>query len=182
MPCCQSSKLPKILPKIWLMTDPRFGDKLLRSVQKLPLGSGVILRHYGDPQRDEIAAHIAKICRRRGLMLVIAGNSALRCNGHYYGRPINAVLRPRRMSAELLMIGVHDIYEMNRARPLQPDLLLLSPIFATNSHKGARPMGALRFRQLAACSTIVILALGGMNRPRAKMLGHGYAAIDAFIG
>lgn len=177
---------PRILPKIWLMTDPRFGDRLLRSVQKLPAQSGVILRHYGDMQRQEIHKNIAKICRRRGHKLVIACDSALlsalpgalQCDGHYYGRPIKvAVLR----RTSLLLIGVHNIYEMNRAQLSQPDLLLLSPIFATNSHKSAATLGPLRFRQLASRTNIPTLALGGMDRKRAAMIGHGYAAIDGLI-
>jgi thiamine-phosphate pyrophosphorylase len=63
--------------------------------------------------------------------------------------------------------------------------MLLSPLYATRSHPGERPLGLTRFRRLAALSgDTKIIALGGMTRKKAAMLSkslaHGWAAIDAF--
>lgn len=181
MQSCQSSKLPKI----WLMTDPRFGLRLYASIQKLPIGSGVILRHYDDLNRYTIYKNIAKICRRRGHMLVVAENSDKILNdnnkkyhvGQYYGRPPMSPIN----NHSIILIGVHNAQEINRAILSKPDLLLLSPLFRTNSHKGARPLGIARFRQLSHLCGIPILALGGANAIRARMIRyvHGYAAIDS---
>jgi thiamine-phosphate pyrophosphorylase len=80
---------------------------------------------------------------------------------------------------------VHDAREIAGMKAARPDLVFLSPIFATNSHPGARPLGPLAFNRLAKlASPSRIIALGGMNRRNAQMLSprliHGWAAIDAF--
>lgn len=177
---CQSSKLPKI----WLMTDPRFGDHLFTSIQKLPMRSGVILRHYDDPQRAIIYYKIAKICRRRGHMLIIAGaqdwQGARRNNGsRYVGRPIGL----NGSSKRIILVGVHNAREIQRAKHARPSLYFLSPVFATDSHKGQRPLGILRFNQLAMLCDAPVIALGGMKASRASMIkiACGYAAIDGLI-
>ena len=177
MHSCQSSKLPTR----WLMTDPRFGERLLPSIQKLPMGSGVIFRHYNAPNRFDLFQEIAKICRRRGLQLVIAGDRCFKngVEGNYYGRPQK--IRKRRNG--IILFGVHDAYEINRAKMLRADAYMLSPVFSTNSHKGQRPLGLLRFRQLSCLCDKPVIALGGMNKKRAAVLrySHCFAAVDGFI-
>lgn len=186
---CQSSYLRKNLPRTWLMTDPRFGIQLLPSIQKLPAGSGVIFRHYNDPNRHNLYHAIAKICRRRGLTLIIAGydsgsktpNSA----GHYFGRPYKARIRPPNKGRNaIILLGVHDAYEIQRAKQCGADAYLLSPVFSTNSHKRQRPLGVLQFRQLSLLCDRAVIALGGMNQMRFQSMkgAHGYAAIDGLIG
>ncbi len=163
------------------MTDPRFRERLLPSIQKLPMGSGVIFRHYDDPNRFVIFQEIAKICRRRGLRLVLAGDQCLK-NGvedNYFGCP----QKTRKRRNAITLLGAHDVHEIRRARILQADAYILSPVFSTNSHKGQRPLGLLRFRQLIRLCDKPVIALGGMNQTRFKSIQHvhGYAAIDGLI-
>lgn len=63
------------LPKIWLMTDARFGDDQLRAIQQLPARSGVVFRHYdlATQQRRALFAQVLRICRRRGHIVLLAG-------------------------------------------------------------------------------------------------------------
>lgn len=179
---CQSHKSSKMLPKVWLISDPRFKDRLYRSVQKLPKGSGVILRHYEDPNRYEIFKNLSRICRRRGLILINAGtDNFLNCHGRYYGKPPkNWLLNNRKAMA---IISVHNARELAQARRHKADQLLISPLFATRSHKGERPLGVLAFRRLAEMSNIPVIAMGGMNSKRNAMIryAYGYAAIDGLI-
>lgn len=188
---CQSSYSHKKLPRTWLMTDPRFGDGLLPAIQKLPIGSGVIFRHYDAPNRLSLYHRIAKICRRRGLMLITADNGLgpnmptkmPNSAGHYFGRPHKAS-RPDKRRNHIILLGVHDAHEIQRAKHCRADAYLLSPIFATNSHKGQRPLGLLRYRELSQLCDKPVIALGGMNRARFQPMqgAHGYAAIDGLIG
>ena len=171
------------LPKIWLMTDARFGDDLLPAIQRLPARSGVIFRHYhlATQQRRRLFCQVQRICRRRGHILLLASDARTAMRWHADGFH----QRSRGNGRQLHSAAVHDVRELARIRPFQPDLLLLSPLFATKSHDGARPLGPLAFNRLAkVAGQPAIIALGGMNQRNAMMLSpqmvHGWAAIDAF--
>jgi thiamine-phosphate pyrophosphorylase len=172
------------LPRIWLMTDPRFGDGLLRAVQRLPYGSGVIFRHYQmEPAaRRTLFREVRAICHRRGHMLLLAGDvqtaAAWGADGAH-GRGIS--------QSKMLIrsMPVHNIREIIAAKQSRPDMVLLSPLFSTASHPGARVLGMMRFMQLAKLlGDTRVIALGGMSRAKGNMLCsdtiHGWAAIDAF--
>jgi thiamine-phosphate pyrophosphorylase len=150
------------------MTDPRLGDGLLPAIQRLPLHSGVVFRHYelGEGERQRLLAKVRRICARRGHMLLRAAIE--------HGRITGAFSAP-----------VHNVRELNEARRAQVALVFISPLYATNSHPDAKPLGFGRFKQLAALAKPAkVIALGGMNRNRARSLAkglvHGWAAIDAF--
>ena len=171
------------LPKIWLMTDARFGDDLLPAIQRLPSRSGVVFRHYhlATQQRRKLFAQALRICRRRGHILLLAGNelTALRWRADGFHQ------RRKGQTKLLHSAPVHNAREIARVKPSRPDLLFLSPLFVTNSHPGARPLGPLMLQRLAKLTgNTRIIALGGMNRQNANMLNpqmiHGWAAIDAF--
>jgi thiamine-phosphate pyrophosphorylase len=63
-------------------------------------------------------------------------------------------------------------------------LLFVSPVFATRSHRGAKPLGRVRFGLLIRGAKRPVIALGGMDSHRARTLKqmgiYGWAAIDAF--
>jgi thiamine-phosphate pyrophosphorylase len=171
------------LPKIWLMTDERLGDDLLPAIQRLPARSGVIFRHYhlDAAARKFLFGQVMRMCRRRGHVLLLAGDERTAIRWHADGFH----QRSERASRLLHSAPVHDAREMAGVKAARPDLVFLSPIFATNSHPGARPLGPLSFNRLAKlASPSRIIALGGMNRRNAQMLSprliQGWAAIDAF--
>jgi thiamine-phosphate pyrophosphorylase len=171
------------LPKIWLMTDERLGSDLLPAIQRLPARSGVIFRHYhlDAAARKSLFGQVRRMCRRRGHVLLLAGDERTAMRWHADGFH----QRSQRASRLLHSAPVHDTREIAGVKAARPDLLFLSPIFATNSHPGARPLGPLAFNRLAKLVlSSRIIALGGMNRRNAQMLSprlvHGWAAIDAF--
>lgn len=109
---------------------------------------------------------VRRICMRRGHMLLLGGSS--------HGRHAGAISAP-----------VHSPRELNEAKRLGIGLLFVSPLYATRSHSGTKPLGLTRFTQLAALAKpAIVIALGGMTRNRARSLDatlvHGWAAIDAF--
>src|ERR1700741_922528 len=65
-------------PALWLFTDlARFPDPLV-SVGRLPRRrAGVVFRHDSDPDRAALADRSARLCRARGLRLVVAGDTRL---------------------------------------------------------------------------------------------------------
>lgn len=80
---------------------------------------------------------------------------------------------------------VHSPQEIALAKRNGAALLFVSPLYATRSHAGTRPLGMMRFNQLAQLAHPArVIALGGMTRNRARPLNkhlvYGWAAIDAF--
>jgi thiamine-phosphate pyrophosphorylase len=165
------------------MTDPRLDDRLLAAIRKLPQGSGVIFRHYGLPadQRRLLFAKVRHVCRQRGHRLLLADDAA---TARRWGAD-GVHRRGRSHGAALHSAPVHDVLEIGEALRTGATLLFLSPLRATRSHPGQRPLGPTRFAMLARlCRPAKVIALGGMNRAHvgkwSHSIVHGWAAIDAF--
>ena len=171
------------LPKLWLMTDERQSNALWPALEALPEGSGVIVRHYRSTtkERQKLAARIRRIAKRRGLLLILAGSEkqafAAQADGFHQ--------RSARIGHHRLIrtIAVHNPRELSLAHRINADLVFISPVFATQSHPGAPPLGRVRFGLLVRQSRVPVIALGGMTAKRAtslKSLGmYGWAAIGA---
>jgi len=126
-------------------------------------------------------AQVLRICRRRGHILLLAGDARTALRWHADGFHQRSLGH----SGLLHSAPVHNAREIAEVKQSRPDLLFLSPLFDTNSHPGAQPLGPLMFQRLAKLAGPKrIIALGGMTRQTAFMLGprsiHGWAAIDAF--
>lgn len=167
------------LPRLWLMTDERMGDALWSALARLPRGSGIVFRHYSLSAADRRAlfAKITKVAHRRGLLLVRAGGQRL-------GRREAGVHGGRRAGAMFLTFPAHSRTEAIAAVRKGADLLFVSPVFATRSHPGARPLGRVRLGLMIRGLDVPVIALGGMDARRAaslKGLGvYGWAGIDAW--
>jgi thiamine-phosphate pyrophosphorylase len=166
------------LPRLWLMTDERLGDRLLPAVERLPTGAGLVFRHYSldEPERRRLFDRVAAAARRRTLMLLLAGTdreaAAWGADGsHGRGR-----------ASGLRSTPVHNLAEIRAAERDGAALLFLSPVFATRSHAEARPLGPARFNFLARRTDLPVIALGGMDDVRARRLreAYGWGGIDAF--
>lgn len=176
-----SSRHPK-LPNLWLVTDARNDHALERALAKLPPGSGVIFRHYhlAEAERRVRFAALRRAAHRKGHVIALSGSvrqaRAWRADAAYgeAGTLGRGPALPRLCSA-------HTLREIAAGRRARADALLLSPVFPTRSHPGAKGLGPTRFRLMAALSAIPVIALGGMNKARARRLKWcKWAAIDGF--
>ncbi len=168
------------LPRLWLVSDARTDRVFEAAIRRLPRGSGVIFRHYHLPPPERAArfARVQRLCRRHGHLAVLAGSArqARRAGAMAaYGAPTQLARGP----ALVRLVTAHSLAEIAAAGRARADAILLSPVFPTHSHPGARLLGGLRFRLLAAHSPVPIIALGGMNPRTAKRIGgFAWAAID----
>ncbi len=175
------------LPALVLMTDEvRLADPL-PAARALPAGSAVILRHYGAPDREALARRLAAVARERGLLLLVGEDPALarRIGAAGVHLPERAAARARavRWCAEwLVTTAAHSPAALRKAAAAGADAALLSPVFATVSHPGVRPLGPQRFAALAKASPIPVYALGGIGRGEARLLGASGAIGIAAIG
>lgn len=165
------------LPRRWLMTDPRMGDDLWKALAALPVGSGVILRHYecSSDERRKLFAKLRRIARRRGLLLVVAGRERLgpgATGSHGRHRGVRtAPVHSRREAIAAIRIGA--------------ELLFVSPVHPTRSHPDARILGRVRFGLMIRGLDVPVIALGGMDERQWRALRplgvHGWAGIDAWM-
>jgi thiamine-phosphate pyrophosphorylase len=174
------SKRHHCLPKIWLMTDERLGDRLIPAIRALPRGAGIIFRHYATPAkaRRVLFDAVHREARRHGHMLLLAGSArqarGWRADGTH-GRHFGALTAP-----------VHSVPEMRAAEKRGARLLFLSPLYPTQSHPGGRAMGRVRFLAMRQQARQPVIALGGMTQGRFKRIAgagvYGWAAIDGLSG
>ena len=161
------------LPRLWLMTDERQGDGLWRALERLPRGAGIVFRHYGLPhgERRRLFERVRRIARVRGLTLIVAG-SPLPGGDGTHGRP----------GRGLRTASAHNLRELKAAERSGADLVFLSPVYPTRSHPGAPALGPRRFALMAHQAKVPVIALGGMDKERARTLGgaDGWAGIDAW--
>lgn len=149
-------KARQTIPRQWLIVreDDELG-LLLRCARKLPVGSGILL--------------LAKLRPSAGRRL------------HYLAmtRAITLAVEKPRTAAR-----VHNLRELTRARLQRATLILISPLYPTNSHPEWEPLPRMRAATLARLANRRAIALGGMNAKRhAKVapLGLvGWAGISAF--
>ena len=178
---------PGGLPRLWLMTDERRLPDPAAAIRALPRGAGVIFRHYGDPDRASRARQLARLCRSHGLLLLVAGDAGLAAAVGAAGLHLPEVMAwkiagwRRRRPRWLITAAAHGAPALRRTAA--PDAILLSPLFATESHAGDRPLGIARFAALARRSPVPVYALGGITAaslPRLNGLSlAGVAAIGA---
>jgi thiamine-phosphate pyrophosphorylase len=171
---------PRVLPAVWLVSDARNDAWLEAALRKLPRGSGLIYRHYhlAPAERRARFDRLAALARRRGHLVILAGMArdarAWRADGAY-----GSATHLARGPATLRLVTAHSLAEIGRARRARADAVVLSPVFATRSHPGARVLGGVRFRLLAGRVGVAVVALGGVDSARNRRLKWArWAAID----
>ena len=163
------------------MSDERIDNRLDRVLEQSGNRLGFVFRHYHLPpqERFDRFRELAAIARRRG-HLIILSDSALTARewgaDGIYGAPLS--LYPRRR--DLIRIATaHDMTEIAQANRIGADAVMLSPLFPTRSHPGAKTLGPMRFRQIARHAAMPVIALGGMDADKARQLDWPrWAAID----
>lgn len=169
------------LPKVWLISDARNDVDLEMALRQLPRRSGFIYRHYhlGDPERWQRFQELRRVAKALDHAVILSDSAITarewRADG-IYGAP--RALWPKRQGL-LHLATAHDLAEIGLANRLGADAVLLSPVFATNSHPGGKSLGATRFKLLARASKAPVIALGGMTKGSARALDWArWAAID----
>lgn len=184
----------RIGPSLIMITDQQRLPDPDSAAQRLPRGAAVLLRDYDAPDRHEIGVRLAKICRRKGLSLIVAGDidlaNQLGADGLHL--PEWSVRRNARRAltwraarqARYISAAAHSPAALRRAARIGADLALLSPVFATASHPGASEIGVLRFTEWCRNSSLAVFALGGIDTMSARRLrrsgAEGIAGINIF--
>ena len=173
------------LPRLWMMTDERQGNRLFEALRRLPAGAGLVFRHYSlaEGERRLLFEEVQRLARQRGLVLLLGGDPQLALA---WGADGSHGLCGGAPSAPGLLrsAGVHDLEELRAAEAAGADLVFVSPVFPTRSHPGSGSLGAEGFALIAREARVPVVALGGMDPAKARILEdrnmYGWAAIDAW--
>jgi thiamine-phosphate pyrophosphorylase len=172
----QQRRLNASLPLV-LMTDDRKAD-WARAARALPRGSVVVVRARDARRRRALAEELYGLAR-----LLIAGDPGLaedigaaglhlpearmREAGHWRARHPDWIITSSAHSLRTLM-GTRHL-----------DAVFLSPVFATASHKSAKPLAPVRAALIAAQAQVPVYALGGVTVRNGVLLAPSFSGIAA---
>jgi thiamine-phosphate pyrophosphorylase len=171
---------------VFLVTDPERTPYPIALAQGLPRGAGVIYRAFGAADAPDTGLALAKIARRRGLVLLI-GADAVRAPGagvHLPQRMAHRAGAIRRARAPILVtVAAHGLPALIAARRAGADAALMSAVFPSHSRSAGRPLGPVRFAALVRQAGLPVYALGGVNARTARRLkGSGACGLAMVEG
>ena len=171
----------KRLPTLLFITDPDRTPDPVALAERLPKGCGVVFRGFGRPGAAKTARQLAKVARRRGLVLLIgAGAQRIRGAGVHLPERMawraGAIKRARPWA--LVTVAAHSLPALARARRAGADAALLSAVFPSKSPSAGSPLGPVRFAALVRQAGLPVYALGGVKTKNApRLLGSGAAGL-----
>jgi 8-oxo-dGTP diphosphatase len=142
------------------------------------------------PQYGALAECAADFCGSRGIRLLLNGDPELvqrtGASGLHLRSDQLMGLKERPLdSAHWVAASCHGREELRQAERIGADFAVLSPVRATATHPGAKPLGWEAFAALAEEAAIPVFALGGLrpiDTAKAKRRGaQGIAAIRGFL-
>jgi thiamine-phosphate pyrophosphorylase len=160
-----------------LMTDARKAD-WAQAAHALPRGSVVVVRGQDSKKRLTLAQTLYGIAP-----LLIADDPALAARIGAAGlhlpeaRMKEAAHWRARFPHWIITSSAHSLRALMGAHAL--DAVFLSPVFATTSHKIARPLTPLRAAFIAAHAPVPVYALGGVTPRNAALLAPAFSGIAA---
>jgi thiamine-phosphate pyrophosphorylase len=153
----------RTLPTLWLFTDDARTPDVAAVLAGLPRAVGVVLR--GAARRLAVPGRSVAVAGR------LRAGAGLHLPSALLARP---PLGWRR--APFVTAAVHSVPQAVRARRLGVAIGFVSPVFATASHPGARPLGRLRAMRIARLLPAAGL-VGGVSAARVR--GLRVAALGA---
>lgn len=143
----------------------------------------------GLQQQPALLQQAQALCRAAGARTLLGNDVQGVQDGAADGLHLSAAAAAacrQRPPVPLLSVACHDAAELAVARRLQADMMLLSPVRPTTSHRQRPALGWAEFARLALGQPMVVYALGGMRRTdlrRARNHGaRGVAGISGFFG
>ena len=187
-------------PSLIGMTAPARLPDPEKALAALPPGNILIWRAYGARLRREDVQRIAHAAESRNCLLLLAGHPRLATHAHGIHLAERMLTDPltdgylmdlRAQRPDFIVtVATHSEVAMERAARACVDAVLLSPVFATESHPGRPHLGIVRTASLARKASslgMACYALGGITTEndvrRLKETGvTGIAGIGFLLG
>lgn len=154
-----------LLPPLLFFTDPQRVRDPAPIAARLPRGSGIVYRSFGAADALVIARALARICRRRGLILLIGADAKLarRCGANGLHVPERLVQKSGKPAHRLITAAAHGPKALQRARRFGAAAGVLSPVFASRSASATLALGPRYAAALARSAGLPVYALGGIR-------------------
>ncbi len=177
------------MPPLLFFTDPGRTPDPAAIAARLPRGAGVVFRAFGTADALGQGRRLARVCRTRGLMLMVGADPRLaaRLGADGIHLPERLARRAgdiRRLGSRFLVTGAaHGLPAALAARRAGVQALVVSPIFPSHSPSAGRPIGPRRLATLIRRVGLPVYALGGVDARTIRALAHtgaaGVAAVEA---
>lgn len=175
------------LPPLLFFTDPERTPRPWETAARLPVGSGVVFRHFGHADASDTALRLREATARRDGLLLIGLDAELaeRVGADGVHLPERALDQARALSAAQpnwrITGAVHGLHTLDQATAL--DAVVVSPVFQAGGASSAKaPLGLNGFKRLIAASAYPVYALGGIDGSNAQSLTCSGACGLAGIG
>jgi thiamine-phosphate pyrophosphorylase len=178
----------KTLPRLFFFTDPIRVPDPEAVARRLPRGAGIVYRAFGAPDAVARGRRLARIARRRGLLLLTGADAGLAARigadgVHLPERSAGSAAGLRRARPGwIVSCAAHSAVAIVRARRAGANAVFLSPVFESASPSAGRPLGGLRFAQLVRGARLPVYALGGVDARTARQIARSGAAGLADVG
>ena len=170
------------LPYIWMFTDSIKTSKPVKLTKSLPTKSGVVIRHYNSKNKETIIRNILNIKKRKNLTVLISGK--YRRNLNVDGNHLPKWLNCNNKIHKMVSISVHTGRDVRKSINVKADLVFISSVFPSSSHKSKQHLGVIKLGLLARLFKKDVIALGGINNKNIARLRSlpisGCAGIDVF--
>ncbi|MFT6662211.1 MAG: thiamine-phosphate pyrophosphorylase [Maricaulis maris] len=174
------------LPPLLALTDPQRQPDPVKLVEMLPLGSAIIYRHFGHPDRLAIARATVAVASELGIPVLVSSDLGLAYSSaaagvHWPERMLPAAARARARGCRLLFsASAHAPMTLFRAKQAGLDAVLVSTVFASASPSAGTAMGPQALAAWARRTPVPVYALGGINQKTANRLtGLGISGLAA---
>lgn len=170
------------LPPLLFFTDPDRTPRPWETAGRLPIGAGVVLRHFGRADARETALRLRDATRSRDGVLLIGLDAelaeAVGADGvHLPERALDQAAAIRTARPDWWITGAAHSPTATGTGTL--DAVIVSPVFPAGGVSADRPpLGLPTFTAWAGVAPCPVFALGGINSGNARSLvGSGACGI-----
>jgi len=176
------------LPPLLFFTDPARTPRPWETAARLPIGAGVVFRHFGAGDALEAGLRLRAATKEAGVRLLVGLDADLaeriEADGvHLPERALSAAYALSGRRPDWLLTGAaHSSQAIREARDLHA--LVLSPVFPAGGASAKTPaLGVESFKAQATNAPCPVYALGGISAANAMELlasgACGIAGVDA---
>lgn len=155
----------------WLWDDDRPQD-IEAVLPALPRRSGLILRSRGclKPLKDRVQKTRPW---RRHHSVFVTGTPDYHAHGIHVREKERPALPLRRLRQRFLItVSCHSLSSVLRQNKRPVHGIVVSPVFATASHPGARPLGIYTLRKMMRVAKKPLIVMGGITPATRRRLGR----------
>lgn len=170
------------LPPLLFFTDPDRTPRPWETAAGLPVGSGVVFRHFGRPDARQTAQRLREATLERGVRLLIGLDAELAetvgADGvHLPERALDQAERLIAARPDWIITGAAHSRAVLETPGL--DAFIVSPVFPAGGASADRPaLGLQTFGEWVEAAPCPIYALGGIDSGNAQgLIGSGACGI-----